>query len=209
MGKTQNIDHDLEVFIEYQQVVKEPDVTKVKQAKDQVFEIYKNLMNSKEGKSLITDHHKFKTSAINLKSERSFLANRLKQTIKENSTHIALRRNDPVNREFQAEQVKQDASDLAASLTSNKLHPYLQQNPEKQKHALGVLARVAGIRQEKSINLANELSNTKSKIENMIGNLLKKGTPEKEITSLMDIAPEPTKTVEFSQEHSKSQAVER
>lgn len=204
MAKGQNINNDLETFIEYQQVLKESDIVNTQSAKKQVFDIYKGMMSTKEGKEIITKHNSFKTSLIKLKGEEAWLKDNLHPLISNTSKNVSITRHQPIGA---TDIIKSEVEDMAKSLTSNRLHPFLKEHPEKQKHALGVLARVAGNRLEQNQNLTQKLEFLTEKFENMVGNLMSQGTDQNAIKSLMDVKPQ-VQEVASVKSFGKSQGLE-
>lgn len=178
---------DLETFIEYQQVMSEKEVRRHSASRDQVYEAYKELMQTKPGKELIKGHKNFIEQPKTIGSERGWLESNLPILVKETAeVKIAMRSQLPGADQKLIEAVK----DHAAALTNpDKLHPFMR-DPDRQQHALGVITHVSQMRKEKNMELDSILKQTTQKLTNLIGNIVTRNLATKElVVDMMDKAP--------------------
>lgn len=201
MAKAQQAQGDLEKFLEYQQIMKEEGIVNNPTAKKQVLDIYKPMMNTKEGKQLLEKHHNFKTS-INLSSERSFLEKNLPNLIQHTPINRNLKQQGSLNIELES-RIKNEVKDHAKAMTGNTVHPYIKENPDKLTHAIGTVSRAAGMRLEKVNALQKGLDKVTSQVKNMVGNLKGEGRTQEQV---MDLMKEPKQEMTKTQSPTKKQA---
>lgn len=199
---------DLDVFIEYQQVMSEKEIRRHAFARDQVFKTYKDLMQTKPGKALIEGHKAFIEQPKTIGTERSWIETNLKPLLKETpEIQMASRSSMPGADRKLIETVK----DHAAALTNpDKLHPHMRKG-DKMQHAMGVITHVSNLRKEKNLELSNKLTEVTRNLTNLVTNVLTRNLASKELVKeMMTIEPkQPSRSFETSKTVSKDQGMER
>ena len=189
---------DLYLFIEYQQVIKESKLTGVNSAKQQIYQIYRGLLRTNEAENLIDKHFEYHNSnaikkLFTFKDERAWLKDNLKPLIQQTADFKNQVETKMAGEYFQ--ELKTQISDHASGMTRKSLHTRLL-DPKTIEHALGHLAHVSGIKQDRILGLTAQNEKLQQQLKNVVMNLSEEGRDRKQIQNLLDFAPDLKKSIE-------------
>lgn len=166
-AKENSADQDIITFLEYQHVMKEPDIRNNKKFKQEIFETYKPYMKPGGlGEKLMDD---YQGSILKHVNEEKWLSQNLKPLVEKSYLYVREKRTAPHKEHDQI--LKRNCEDLAHTMTQNKLHPLFQKHPDLIKRAVGVVSNIASNHKEKAAEAEKKATIANNRLKVLVTNL--------------------------------------